>query len=66
MQGHEIYVRLTDPSGKHRPVVNSHRVWDAGLFVEAQRRQYDSPSTKPEDRRTIAVVSRAAYLKSKG
>lgn len=28
MDSRDIYIKLTDPTGKHKPVVNAHRVWD--------------------------------------
>ncbi len=34
MDSRDIYIKLTDPTGKHKPVVNAHRVWDA--FVSSQ------------------------------
>ncbi|WP_336217285.1 hypothetical protein [Pseudomonas aeruginosa] len=28
MKSEDLYVRLTDPTGKRREVINHHRVWD--------------------------------------
>lgn len=57
MQPRDIYIELSDPSGKHKPVVNHHRVWDAKRFIAAQRKQYEQ-AEKTEDVRLVAVVSK--------
>lgn len=57
MQHRDIYIRLTDPNGNHKPVVNHHRVWDAERFIAAQKKQYEQ-AKKQEDRRIVAVVSK--------
>ena len=57
----DLYVKRTDPNGKHKPVVTQHRVWDAELFMAAQVAQYDGENTKPEDRRLITVSSAEEY-----
>lgn len=57
MQPRDIHIKLTDPSGKHAPVINHHRVWDAERFVKHQRAIYEN-AEKPEDRRTVQVVAK--------
>lgn len=64
MTGHmtqrEIYIRLRDPSGKHKDVVNSHLVWDADRFLSAQHQQYSGTirTRDPENARQ----NNAAYM----
>lgn len=60
MKAQDIYIRLTDPTGKHKPVVNQHRVWDRDRFVANQQRQYGE-AAKPGDERLVTVVSRDDY-----
>ena len=60
MDSREIYIKLTDPTGKHKPVVNAHRVWDGARFIESQHKQYERDA-KPEDRRTVTEATRAEY-----
>ena len=38
----DIYIKLTDPTGKHKPVVNAHRVWDGARFIDSQHKQYEA------------------------
>ena len=57
MQPRDIYIKLTDPSGNHNPVVNHHRVWGAERFVAAQKRQYEQAKDEA-GRRLVTVVSR--------
>lgn len=52
MESRDIYIKLTDPTGKHKPVVNAHRVWDGARFIDSQHKQYERDA-KPEDRRTV-------------
>lgn len=58
----DIFVKRTDPTGKHKPVVTQHRVWDADLFMAAQVAQHDGDTTKPEDRRLVTIASKDDYL----
>ena len=58
----DIYVKRTDPTGKHKTVVTQHRVWDAELFMAAQVAQHDGEKTKPEDRRLVTIATRSDYL----
>lgn len=57
MQPRDIYIKLTDPSGAHAPVINHHRVWDAGRFVESQRKLYEQ-AEKTQDIRKVTVVGK--------
>nr|EKX3872636.1 hypothetical protein [Pseudomonas aeruginosa] len=52
MKSEDLYVRLTDPTGKRREVINHHRVWDRGQFLEAQRKQHNKPD-KPDEHRVV-------------
>lgn len=61
LSSRDMYIRLTDPSGKHKPVINQHLVWDAETFIEAQIDQYGR-NAKPEDQRVVSVATRAEYL----
>ena len=58
MESRDIYIKLTDPTGKHKPVVNAHRVWDG--FIDSQHKQYERDA-KPEDRRVVTEATRAEY-----
>lgn len=58
-----IYIRLSCPQGKRKDIINEHRVWDAGRFVEAQRQQYEGE--KAQDRRIVSVATRADYVASR-
>lgn len=64
MKGEDIYIKLTDPTGRRAPVVNYHRVWDRALFLEAQRKQYEHPSD-PADELSVSVASEAEYKASR-
>ncbi len=65
MYAQDIFIRLTDPTGKHKPTVTQHRVWDRDRFVRSQQRQYGEGARSEEDRRTVTVVDRAAYTNSR-
>lgn len=57
----DIYVRVADPSGKHKAVINHHRVWDAGRFLAAQQEQHNGPKVKDEDRRVVSLATKEEY-----
>lgn len=57
----DIFIKRTDPSGKHKPVITQHRVWDGEAFITSQVAQYDGEATKPEDRRLVTVSNAAEY-----
>lgn len=65
MQAQDIFIRLTDPTGKHKPTVTQHRVWDRGRFVRSMQHQFGEGAKSPEDRRTVTVVDRDAYTTSR-
>ena len=54
----ETSTSLTDPTGKHKLVVNAHRVWDGARFIDSQHKQYERDA-KPEDRRVVTEATRA-------
>lgn len=60
MQSTDLYVRLDDPSGRHSPVVNYHRVWDRGLFMAAQRKLHEQPKN-PADVRKVSTATEDDY-----
>lgn len=64
MQHRDIYVRLSDPSGKHADVINSHSVWDVDLFVSAQRERYSGPKVSAADRRVVSLATKQEYRES--
>ena len=57
----DLFVKLTDLTGKQKPVINQHRVWDAERFIAAQVAQHDGEKTKPEDVRLVTVSSAEEY-----
>lgn len=57
----DLYVKRTDPTGKHKPVVTQHRVWDAERFMAAQAAQHDGEKTKPEDVRLVSISTAEEY-----
>lgn len=65
MKAEDVYIRLTDPSGKRREVINHHRVWDRQLFLENQRKQHNKPD-KPDENRMVSVASEAEYRQFMG
>lgn len=60
MQASDLYVRLDDPSGRHAPVVNHHRVWDRGRFMAAQRKLHEQ-NKNPADVRQVSAATEADY-----
>ena len=64
MQSQDIYVRLTDPTGKRAPVINYHRVWDKQRFVEAQRKIHEAQA-KGDDIRQVSIATESEYLAHK-
>ncbi len=58
----DLFVKLTDPSGAKKPVINQHRVWDAERFIAAQVAQHDGEKTKPEDVRLVTMSSAEEYV----
>lgn len=65
MKAQDMFIRLVDPTGKHDPVINAHRVWDRERFYEAQVKQHEDPKKKIEDRRLVSVATEAEYIESR-
>ena len=65
MKAEDIYIKLTDPTGRRETVVNYHRVWDRTLFLAAQRKLHETPRD-PNDELSVSVVSEAEYKASRG
>ncbi len=61
MKAQDFYVRLIDPTGKHRTVINHHRVWDRERFYQSQVKLHEDPKKKIEDRRLVQVATEADY-----
>ncbi|MBB1617137.1 hypothetical protein A9978_32275 [Pseudomonas sp. UMC65] len=61
MNAQDFYVRLIDPTGKHRTVINHHRVWDRDRFYQAQVKLYEDPKKKIEDRRLVQTATENDY-----
>lgn len=53
-------IKLTDPNGKIRPVINAHRVWDGARFIESMHKQYERDA-KDDDRRIVTEATLAEY-----
>lgn len=64
MRPQDLYLRITDPAGKHKPIVTQHRVWDAERFLANQQRSY-AEQKEPSDRRVVNLASRDDYKKSR-
>lgn len=61
----DVFIRLTDPTGKRADVINQHRAWDPEAFVASQVKQYDSDA-KPDERLLVTVATEADYRKYRG
>ena len=61
MKAQDMFIRLVDPTGKHAPVINAHRVWDRELFYESQVRLHEDPKKKIEDRRLVSAATEAEH-----
>lgn len=57
----DLYVKQIDPTGKHKPVIRQHRVWNAELFMKAQEAQHNGEKTKPEDIRHVSIATAEEY-----
>jgi len=58
----DVYIRLTDPTGKHKPVINQHLVWDVDAFIDAQIKNYGEKAKTAEEKRDVSVATRQEYL----
>jgi hypothetical protein len=65
MMHRDVYVRLTDPNGKQKTIINHHRIWDLDRFVAAQKSQYEGSRVKEEDRRLITLATVEEYLEAR-
>lgn len=65
MKAQDMFIRLVDPTGKHDPVINAHRVWDRDRFYNAQCKQHEDPKKKIEDRRLVSIATEAEYIESR-
>lgn len=65
MQAQDVFIRLTDPSGKSAPITSSHRVWDRERFLTAQI-DLHSRRAQGEDQRIVSLVTEADYRRSRG
>ena len=63
MMGRDLYLRLTDPTGKHEPIINCHRVYDREKFHAAQVKFYETPKNEA-DKRLVSIATEAEYLAS--
>ncbi len=61
----DLYVRLTDPSGRSKPIVSHPRVYDRGRFITNLKNTYEVKA-KPGDLRAVEIVDEAAYRKHMG
>lgn len=61
MTAQDLFIRLTDPAGKHSPIVTQHRVWDRDRFIRSMQHQFGEGAKSVEDCRTVTVVDRDAY-----
>lgn len=64
MKPQDLYLRITDPAGKHKAIVTQHRVWDADRFLASQQRAH-ADQKDPADRRVVSLASRDDYKKSR-
>lgn len=60
-----VFIRLDDPSGKNKPIINCHQVWDAEKFLQSQIKQHNGEKG-PADLRIVSVVTEADYRQHKG
>ncbi len=65
MNHQDIYIRLIDPTGKRKPVINAHRVWDRQLFITAQKNMHEVKAD-PKDKLLVEVATEAEYRAFKG
>jgi hypothetical protein len=65
MQAQDLYIRLTDPAGKQKPIVSHHRVWDRELFISSTRKDFANKKNEDE-RRQVSLASESEYRKFMG
>lgn len=64
MLGRDLYLRLTDPTGKYEPVINCHRVYDREKFYAAQVKFYETPKNE-DDKRLVTIATEAEFRASR-
>lgn len=64
MKSRKIYIKLTDPTGKHKTLINAHRVLDSERFIESLHKQYELDA-KPDERRIVSEATIEEYLSSR-
>lgn len=65
MNPQDIYIRLVDPTGKRKPVINHHRVWDRQRFIDAQKNLHEVKA-EPKDKLRVEVATESEYRAFKG
>lgn len=65
MNASDLYLKLTDPTEARAPVITHHRVWDAKLFMAAQRKLH-TEKKEPADIRLASQATEAEYRKFMG
>ncbi|WP_341959245.1 hypothetical protein [Pseudomonas sp. RC10] len=61
MTSSDMYIRLTDPTGRRATTISHHRVWDRDKFYSAQVKLHENPTKPIEDRRLVSVATEADY-----
>lgn len=61
MTSKDLYIRLSDPSGKKKDIINHHRVWNAERFIAAQQDQHTGPTIKHGDKRIVSLATKEEY-----
>lgn len=65
MVGRDVFVKLTDPTGKNSPVINCHRVHDIEAFLASQKRLHEQAKDDGL-RRTVTLTTENDYRAFKG
>lgn len=61
METRDVYIKLTDPTGRHKTIINHHRVWGDGAdFIESQIRQH-TRQANPDEVRVVSEATKAEY-----
>ena len=61
MKAQDIYIKLTDPTGKHSDVINHHRVWDKNKFYQSQVKLHENKEKPIGDQRTVSLATESDY-----
>lgn len=62
MTSQDVYIKLTDPTGRHADTISHHRVWDVDRFISTQVEMHSGKKAKPEDIRRVSAITRDEYL----